>query len=544
MSYRTGGQLANSLVNDPYPQHILARLGDFFGETTPWQRRLWDTGTVLALRELAEATDWCSKGVLSPSAVTWLARDIDRLAGRDLGVGEQDLRRQLGSTLRSNVPCGSRHHRRLVELTEFVNRDYLGGWARSADAANPASPERCARAIASHLLDCGYSVRFLRQWAGRLSKSDSTLADLFESAKGLAAGSDRDLDVVVPFVSLPQYKALAMPLPNWMSTTQMRNWLSPREFPVGLRLHGGFQYRVKARDPFAAAELVVGIVDRLKARSSHSRGFSRAGLQTAGFVWVRDDPETHQIRLKKEARSAYVLSLEAERKVYDVDSLTAVDDALELAAPLNYGPPGPAVSGGWAAIEALLTAPSDAEDGREGRGAVAADRMAILVTASWPRGELTTLSYRHSPGTPDRLSIELDQVSINSERARLVATALESGRSLNLSSPSDRAAASRMQALVVQPKRTLGDVNHHMRTAFRRLYRQRNILMHGGTTGSIALPTALRAAAPLIGAGLDRLTHAALSDDVGALQLAARAQLNIDLLGGADARHLVDLLEP
>lgn len=490
MSYRTGGQLANSLVNDPYPQHILARLGDFFGETTPWQRRLWDTGTVLALRELAEATDWCSKGVLSPSAVTWLARDIDRLAGRDLGVGEQDLRRQLGSTLRSNVPCGSRHHRRLVELTEFVNRDCLGGWARSADAANPASPERCARAIASHLLDCGYSVRFLRQWAGRLSKSDSTLADLFESAKGLAAGSDRDLDVVVPFVSLPQYKALAMPLPNWMSTTQMRNWLSPREFPV------------------------------------------------------RDDPETHQIRLKKEARSAYVLSLEAERKVYDVDSLTAVDDALELAAPLNYGPPGPAVSGGWAAIEALLTAPSDAEDGREGRGAVAADRMAILVTASWPRGELTTLSYRHSPGTPDRLSIELDQVSINSERARLVATALESGRSLNLSSPSDRAAASRMQALVVQPKRTLGDVNHHMRTAFRRLYRQRNILMHGGTTGSIALPTALRAAAPLIGAGLDRLTHAALSDDVGALQLAARAQLNIDLLGGADARHLVDLLEP
>ena len=196
------------------------------------------------------------------------------------------------------------------------------------------------------------------------------------------------------------------------------------------------------------------------------------------------------------------------------------------------------------AIEALLTAPSDAEDGREGRGAVAADRMAILVTASWPRGELTTLSYRHSPGTPDRLSIELDQVSINSERARWVATALESGRSLNLSSPSDRAAASRMQALVVQPKRTLGDVNHHMRTAFRRLYRQRNILMHGGTTGSIALPTALRAAAPLIGAGLDRLTHAALSDDVGALQLAARAQLNIDLLGGADARHLVDLLEP
>jgi hypothetical protein len=101
-----------------------------------------------------------------------------------------------------------------------------------------------------------------------------------------------------------------------------------------------------------------------------------------------------------------------------------------------------------------------------------------------------------------------------------------------------------MEVLVGAPKRTLGDVNSHMKTAFRRLYRQRNILMHGGTTGSVALPTALRTAAPLIGAGLDRLTHAALAEGVGALQLAARAQLNIDLLGGDDARHLVDLLEP
>jgi hypothetical protein len=482
--------------------------------------------------------------VLSGSAVAWLARDVERLAGRDRGVGERDLRVQLGQTLRSNVPCGSRHHRRLTELIEFVNRDYIEGWARSADAATPASPERCSRAIASHLLDCGYSVRFLRQWAGRLHNGGGTLGDLFESAKELAAGTDKEFDAVIPFVSLPRYTQLAMPLPNWMSTKQMRDWLSPKQFPSGLRLHGGFHYKVKARDPFAAAEQVVGTVDRLKARSSHGRGFGRGGPEAVGFVWVRDEQETHEIRLKKEARSAFVLSLEAEGKVYDVDSPTAVDDALELAAPLNYGPPGPAVSGGWAAIEALLTTPSDADDAREGRGAVAADRMAALVTASWPRGELTTLSHRHAPSTPDRLSTQLDQVSINSERARLVTDALSSGRMLTLKNPSDRASESRMRALVGSPKRTLQDVNNHMRTALRRLYRQRNILMHGGTTGSIALPTALRTAAPLIGAGLDRVTHAALVEGVGALQLAARAQLNIDLLGADDARHLVDLLEP
>lgn len=83
-----------------------------------------------------------------------------------------------------------------------------------------------------------------------------------------------------------------------------------------------------------------------------------------------------------------------------------------------------------------------------------------------------------------------------------------------------------------------------MRTALRRFYRQRNILMHGGTTNSIALSTALRTAAPLVSAGLDRITHAALVEGITPLQLAARAKLNLELVGSSDGRHLVDLLEP
>jgi hypothetical protein len=100
-----------------------------------------------------------------------------------------------------------------------------------------------------------------------------------------------------------------------------------------------------------------------------------------------------------------------------------------------------------------------------------------------------------------------------------------------------------MRSLVAQPRETLNDVDRHMKTALRRLYRHRNILMHGGTTNSIAFPAALRTAAPLVGAGLDRLTHASLVGATEPLQLASRARLNIDLIGGDDGRHLVDLLE-
>ncbi|MER5838692.1 hypothetical protein ABT116_50680, partial [Streptomyces sp. NPDC002130] len=135
---------------------------------------------------------------------------------------------------------------------------------------------------------------------------------------------------------------------------------------------------------------------------------------------------------------------------------------------------------------------------------------------------------------------------ITGERAYadiLVADALKSGRSLELTRPSDIAAAQRMQSLVNNPRSTLGDVTKHVTTALRRLYRQRNLLMHGGSTNSVALQATLRTAAPLVGAGLDRIIHASLNDGVDPLSLASRALLNLRLVGGDDGRHLADLLE-
>jgi hypothetical protein len=337
MSNPQGGLLHATLRSDPYAEHIGARLRDFFADTTPWQRRLWDTGTVLALHELSEASDWCAKGVLTAGAVSWLARDIERLAGKDLGVGNRDLRVQLTETLRSNVPSGSRHHRRLRELIDFVNGDYLVGWSEAVGGLKPPSPERCSRAIASHLLDCGYSMRFLRRWIARLIAGNESLANLFVSAQDLANGVSRAYQVVVPFISLPQREPLATSLPNWQSSAEIREWLqTSAKYPSGYRQNGGFGYTVEARDAFAAADVAAATVDRLKARSSHGRGVGRRGPVPVGDVWVVGDDQWHQVKLAMEPRSSYVLSLEAERRLYDVTQPTSIDDALELAAPLKW----------------------------------------------------------------------------------------------------------------------------------------------------------------------------------------------------------------
>jgi hypothetical protein len=162
---------------------------------------------------------------------------------------------------------------------------------------------------------------------------------------------------------------------------------------------------------------------------------------------------------------------------------------------------------------------------------VAADRLADIVTCSWPRGELTALSFRHRPPVPDLISTKLQRCGNNLRRGEVIANALSAGHAIDLASASDIAAAQRMKAVLDDPCAQLNDVRQIIRAVFRRVYRQRNIVVHGGSTSAIALDAALRTAAPLIGAGLDRLVHAQLANGMAALDLAARAENSLALVG-------------
>jgi hypothetical protein len=90
----------------------------------------------------------------------------------------------------------------------------------------------------------------------------------------------------------------------------------------------------------------------------------------------------------------------------------------------------------------------------------------------------------------------------------------------------------------------LGDAATTFKIAMRRLYRARNIVLHGGALQGVAVESALRAAAPLVGAGLDRIAHATLVEELAPLDLAARAAVGLRLVGGETGLSVVDLLEP
>lgn len=539
-------------ASDPYARHVLARMSDFFtDEGTPWARRLWDIGSVLALEELWEAGYWQTHGVLAQSACDWQRNQLNALIGPDRGLGDRDLRRELTNLLKNSLPDPSPERRRLKEIIGHVRVGYLERWAAAVNVPvdERVKPERFSRTVASHLLDLGYSASFLKAWAKDLYNARAATADIAGSAAALARTPARAYEVLVALEKVPR-RDLAEPLEHWYDKGKVVAWLREHSHDTaGVRPGGGFVYRFDALDAFSAAEQARQMLERMSARSQFLRK-DRGGVEPLPHIWVANHPRP--IPLDPPARGADVLTLVNEGHLYQVaGARSRIDDALELAAAVNRGPMAPAVAGAWAAVESLLTHPDDPQGEKERSGkAVAADRMAAIIACSWPRAELTALAHRHKPRAQDDLGRGIAACSTNQERARLVAGALHAGGVTALdftrasTKYSDRPAAQRMADLIQDPRPVLGDVAGAFRIALRRLYRTRNIILHGGATQGIALEASLRTAAPLVGAGLDRIVHASYAEGLVPLDLAARAEVALRLVNGETGLSVVDLLEP
>jgi hypothetical protein len=519
----------------------LARLSDFFDVGVGWQRRLWDCGLVLGLRELSAAVEWVEHKSLSSGALRWLACDLERLQGPDQGAGDKVLKQHLQRALRSPLRAGNAHHRMLREVIDTVDEGYLRRWEQAAaNSVKPPSPERFARAVGAHLLDAGFSQTFLHSWVRKLSAAD--LTDIAAEAHTLLKTQlPRPFEVLVPFGAVSNAEQNRESNSAWRPTRAVNAWLKENGTSVDGRIAGGFLYEVVARDWNSAAEEVREIVDRLQARATYSRRLTK--LEDLNVLVVRGRQEPFP--LQRPRRGAYALSLVREQRLYAVQERTPFDNALELAAPMNDGSIATAISGGWSAIEALLLQGDDESD--EGRGVLAADRMAALTTCSWPRAELTTLSYAHSPSVPDKLALEMAGIkgaSANRERARAVTRWISSGHRLALNDVSDLASEERMRVLLSSPHHNLSEVRRHMVSAMRRLYRHRNLVMHGGATHLETLSMTLRTVAPLVGAGLDRIAHAVIVQKSEPLDLATKAELHLSLLkSSVEPPAMVDLLE-
>jgi hypothetical protein len=99
-----------------------------------------------------------------------------------------------------------------------------------------------------------------------------------------------------------------------------------------------------------------------------------------------------------------------------------------------------------------------------------------------------------------------------------------------------------MREVLREPQKRLHDISTHLSTVFRGFYRNRNIVLHGGKTDAVGLRSSLRNAAPLVGAGMDRIAHAWFVEGLQPVEIAARANVRIATVGAPDAPGIVDLL--
>ena len=506
-------------VNE-FETHVGARLLDFFDSSSLWNRKLWNIGLILTLFEVDEALEGYRGGVLSEQALRYLLAHAQKAAGIDPGAGSPEERKLLQGAMSSKPPLGELDHDLIVQQEAAIRPVYLARWAEVLRQEARPRPERTARSIASHLLDIGYSSDYLhRWWKYRLlhEKAQRSLADLVDEAQALALVPPRAFEVLAPVSSGIRWRST--PPAEWRRPPEVSRWLRENGFDTSrVRQSGGFLFRrITALDLSAAVSRTTEILDQLSARMAVG---TQSPLALLDRVWVKGDNEPR--RVDRVSRGVWVEALERENKLYDATSATSsggIHAAIELLAHLQISSSGAAVAGGWAAIEALLSEPSD-------RGG-AAERLAMLVACSLPRAELTSLSY-----ALPTLSAELRSANTNQARCDIVASAITEGR-INSSTlpPSDRAALARMSELLSDPAADLDTVCKYASMAFRRLYRQRNLVLHWGRTNGVALQASLRTAAPLVGAGIDRIIHAHYVDDLSPLQLVARAKVSLATVG-------------
>jgi hypothetical protein len=420
--------------------------------------------------------------------------------------------------------CGM-DYRVVEQLVADIEPNYLSRWATAIRARERPPAERVDRAIAGHLLDAGFSADFLHRWWSfklRHEPGIRTLADIVDDAHALALQLPREYEVLAAFSAFTK-RPDSMPS-GWLDAPETSQWLRKRKFDTaGIRQRGGILMRVVARDPVAAVDAARERLERLAARVlvGSDREF---GLLPKAWI----DGETREFRLTRAGRDVDVHALERKKLVYADGEYSRVDAAIELLEPLASGSPATAVASGWAAFEALLSEP--------GNHAVVADRMGAIVACSFPRAELTVLSYQAAKADP-ALAARLDCCPTNRDRADLVAAEIVSRVPLTLSSDSDRAAYERLKKLLAEPHSVLKDIEGYTSGVFRRLYRQRNLVLHGGITNGVALRASLRTAAPLVGAGMDRIAYAWYVDRLSPLELAARARISLDTVGSAHGQN-------
>lgn len=524
------------ILDNPYEAALVARLEDYFVASRHWCRQLWRIGSILESREVAESWEAHHRGALSESSVQYLVQSTIRRVKYDLGFGTERQRGNLIEHLKRRMAPGGHDSEALAILLLRHQDKYLLNWAQALRRDEKPPMEAVSRAVASHLMDAGFSRRAISAWLKyEIRQPDGPPVDaetLVHQANDLWLRSAEEYEIVIPVTASPPYEASADSC--WMTRSETVAWMG-KFFPdQAVRQTGALRLLVKARDlPSAlgvASDEVVKMIARFRVGARKRLEFSDDAY-VAGKRIIQD--------YRRKPRRVQVHGLQSTSTIFQRNLPGNLDAVLELLEPLDEGTPAAAVAGSWAALEAMFIGPEDTRERVR-----AATRMARILSCTYVVSELLALASAYETTHADAFSDRLRSTAENPmARARLMERSIQDrSMALSFSNSRHQATMDRMRQLVDNPAVVLPRITGQLEDAFRRLYRQRNLILHAGELASMTLRGTLRTTAPLMGAGIDQVIRTSASRGLTPIQLAAQAEVDLKQVAEGDGFCLAHLL--
>ncbi|MGD8148673.1 hypothetical protein [Ornithinimicrobium sp. Y1694] len=523
---------------------ITVRMEELVDRRTPWHRSLWQVGTLLALREVVEYADGVRSGVMRPEGIEYVCASALRAVCRDRGIADSPAKVRVTEVLELGSKKEGVTKREVSDsLAQYVRRferDYLRSWATALTAGEVVATdgELTARAVVGHLLDAGFSADHLHGWLLKSRDAETSLVELLEKADEMFGRPTVNYNVLVPFSRLPPEVARDAG-ERFLTWPMMAEWLRTEGYPkvpASIREGtGALIFAVAAREPKAAIEAAEADLRRLRARVGVGLFSKDAVPADMALVYPASRPKWLPLRpWQKDFLVSSIVRHDLLVPAVASVGASALDDAFELLAAVQMTPSGASVATLWAAVEGLLARGNET-------GVIAADRLAAIVAGGFVRAELTQLAERLATDEGEHGDL---MRSLESTRRldALVDLIVEDG---NIKwEAADIAAISRVRQIVDAPAEVMGRMRGYFCDAFRRLYTQRNLLLHGGRFNSVVLSATMRTVPPLVAAGIDRLVHGEMQKPrTDPFSLAARAENELGMLGAPGARAFHRLLD-
>jgi hypothetical protein len=527
------------IIEPPRLDGLTDRFLELTSTQAPWQRRLWRGGTMELAQEFL--TDSVRPGAREIAIVDRRKHLIEALRtdhgitdfGRRIETLAKDVSTETDETSHSWIAL--RHH-----LTE-MNDAYLTNWADAFDSPSPNRPidaEGAARRITAHILGSGMHKNSLHRWLRDVQSKSATVTPgnfLREADRRLKA-PEKVFTFCVPVDKRPPFEVSSKTAPGWMTATETADWkrrYAPEAKPA--RHQGSFLIEITARDVNAAADAARDVIAHLRTKFQLGSPNSIGIHPKMWSMQKRSDFPTVATN-----RMINLASFDRLGRLQDLTTADYLINTLALVEPLQTAAPHIAVMSGWSAIESLLVGPADRDD------IVAAQRFSLIIAASLMRAEFTWLAKTYIAENDNADARALGECETNIERAKLFQMLAFNRPDLTLTNATDNLALQRVRPALQNPRQEVTNIAEILTREFTRLYRKRNMVVHGGQIRGANLHSISETLTPLIGAGIDRIVHAQLQFGVPPIELSAMAEARVEYLRPPESGSgggLLDLLE-